>query len=187
MSIGHDAATESHTNSTRDQDQSDMQEDHDHSESHPQDSQPILDSQEGTGELVAAAETETLQAGEAWATQPTYYQLFQCRFDPPRPENNHLDSSSYGIVKSFSTRSTFNKTVGEIRLEQLGIQDDDVKMTNGRENDFFKAVKWSPDGTCLLSSSNDNCLRIFALVGRMRPRPVLKVLKEQQQRASKSR
>ncbi|ORX60912.1 WD40 repeat-like protein [Piromyces finnis] len=30
-------------------------------------------------------------------------------------------------------------------------------------NNYFKGAKWSPDGTCILTSSNDNNLRIFEL------------------------
>eukprot|EP00833_Pecoramyces_ruminatium_P004063 jgi/Orpsp1_1/1178095/evm.model.c7180000064015.1 len=30
-------------------------------------------------------------------------------------------------------------------------------------NNYFKSAKWSPDGTCILSSSNDNNLRLFEL------------------------
>ncbi|XP_056171828.1 uncharacterized protein LOC115693487 isoform X7 [Syzygium oleosum] len=35
--------------------------------------------------------------------------------------------------------------------------------TDQKPNNFLKGVKWSPDGTCLLSSSEDNTLRVFAL------------------------
>ncbi|KAF9165574.1 Telomerase Cajal body protein 1 [Actinomortierella ambigua] len=60
-----------------------------------------------------------------------------------------------------STQDTFNSTVGQARL-RIGVKDDG-KMTNAHENNFFKSLKWSPDGSCLLSASNDNYLRIFAL------------------------
>ncbi|KAK9267241.1 hypothetical protein L1049_009663 [Liquidambar formosana] len=30
-------------------------------------------------------------------------------------------------------------------------------------NNFLKGVKWSPDGSCFLTSSEDNTLRIFTL------------------------
>ncbi|KAK3816080.1 MAG: WD40-repeat-containing domain protein, partial [Benniella sp.] len=116
-----------------------------------QDNQVVVDSATESGTAIE----------DAWSTQPTYLQLFECRFGPPSSESG--DDSSYGIIKSFSTRSSFNTTVGKTRQQQLGIRDDRFKMTNGRENNFFKAVKWSPDGTCLLSSSNDHYLRIFAL------------------------
>ncbi|KAG0575833.1 hypothetical protein KC19_5G034300 [Ceratodon purpureus] len=33
------------------------------------------------------------------------------------------------------------------------------------ENNFFKGVKWSPDGSCFLTSSEDNNLRVFDLPG----------------------
>ncbi|KAF9090231.1 Telomerase Cajal body protein 1 [Mortierella sp. AM989] len=91
-------------------------------------------------------------SSQDWQSQT--FQVFECQF--AKETDNH------GIVPSFSTKNTFNSTVGEARLA-MGIKDDYRKMTNGRENNFFKSVKWSPDGSCLLSSSNDNCLRIFAL------------------------
>ncbi|GJJ68978.1 telomerase Cajal body protein 1 [Entomortierella parvispora] len=95
---------------------------------------------------------EAAESSGAWTSQT--YQAYECVFDSSKDR--------YGIVKSFSTKSAFNSTVGESRL-RMGIRDDMVKMTNGRENNYFKATKWSPDGSCLLSSSNDNCLRITAL------------------------
>ncbi|KAG0331094.1 Telomerase Cajal body protein 1 [Podila horticola] len=94
-------------------------------------------------------ETSTV---DSWQAQT--YQAYDCSFDPT--------ASNYGINRSFSTGTSFNTTVGESRLH-MGIMDDSTKRSNGRENNYFKALKWSPDGTCLLSSSNDNYLRIFAL------------------------
>ncbi|KAI7827182.1 WD40-repeat-containing domain protein [Gamsiella multidivaricata] len=99
-------------------------------------------------------QAESSGGWEDW--QSGTYHLFECRFDLSTRENDN------GIVKSYTTGEAFNSTVGQSRL-QMGIRGDDQKMTNGRENNFFKALKWSPDGTCLLSSSNDNFLRIFAL------------------------
>lgn len=32
------------------------------------------------------------------------------------------------------------------------------------EHNFVKTVKWSPDGTCLLSSSEDNFVKLFELI-----------------------
>ncbi|KAF8935400.1 Telomerase Cajal body protein 1 [Haplosporangium gracile] len=90
-----------------------------------------------------------------WQSQT--FQIYECSFD-----NTSSGSDNSGIVKTFSTGSLFNTTVGESRT-QMGIQRDSLKMTNGSENNFFKALKWSPDGSCLLSSSNDNCMRIFAI------------------------
>ncbi|KAG0075243.1 Telomerase Cajal body protein 1 [Podila epicladia] len=89
---------------------------------------------------------------DTWQAQT--YQAYDCTFDHTL--------SNYGISRSFSTGTSFNTTVGESRLH-LGIKDDSTKRSNGCENNYFKALKWSPDGTCLLSSSNDNYLRIFAI------------------------
>ncbi|OUM65400.1 hypothetical protein PIROE2DRAFT_7610 [Piromyces sp. E2] len=36
-------------------------------------------------------------------------------------------------------------------------------LNNPQLNNYFKSAKWSPDGTCILSSSNDNNLRLFEL------------------------
>ncbi|KAF9134604.1 Telomerase Cajal body protein 1 [Mortierella sp. GBA39] len=100
--------------------------------------------------------TAEIATHDAWQSQT--FQVYECSFDSTSngPDNNG------GIVKTFSTESLFNTTVGESRAK-MGIQNDNLKMTNGSENNFFKALKWSPDGSCLLSSSNDNCMRIFAL------------------------
>lgn len=35
------------------------------------------------------------------------------------------------------------------------------KLTSNSNNNFLKAVKWSPDGSCFLTSSDDNTLRVF--------------------------
>ncbi|KAG0286547.1 Telomerase Cajal body protein 1 [Linnemannia gamsii] len=104
-------------------------------------------------EAQAAAAAATA-AQDAWQSQT--FQVYECNFD------NTSNGSDKGIVKAFSTGTLFNTTVGESRT-QMGIQGDNLKMTNGGENNFFKALKWSPDGSCLLSSSNDSCMRIFAL------------------------
>ncbi|KAF9964934.1 Telomerase Cajal body protein 1 [Mortierella alpina] len=100
-----------------------------------------------------AQEADGLEATADWQAQT--FQVFECAFDPAAVY-------SPAITKSFSTHNTFSSTVGDSRHE-IGIKGDNLKMTNGRENNFFKALKWSPDGSCLLSSSNDNCLRIYAL------------------------
>jgi len=34
---------------------------------------------------------------------------------------------------------------------------------NDNGNNFLKGVKWSPDGSCFLTSSDDNTLRLFSL------------------------
>ncbi|KAG0195979.1 Telomerase Cajal body protein 1 [Mortierella sp. GBA30] len=70
-------------------------------------------------------------ATEVWQSQT--FQHFECTFTPSAEDD-------YGTVRSFSTKSTFNSTVGESRFH-MGIKDDILKMTNGRENNFFKSVK----------------------------------------------
>ncbi|KAF8964448.1 Telomerase Cajal body protein 1 [Entomortierella lignicola] len=98
------------------------------------------------------SQEEVVVSQEDWQSQT--FQVFECQFSK--------ETVDHGIVRSFTTRNTFNSTVGEARIN-MGVKDDHQKMTNGRENNFFKSLKWSPDGLCLLSSTNDNNLRIFAL------------------------
>lgn len=38
-----------------------------------------------------------------------------------------------------------------------------VAVNEFREGNFLKGCKWSPDGLCLLTNSNDNTLRLFNL------------------------
>lgn len=35
--------------------------------------------------------------------------------------------------------------------------------SSGANNNFLKGVKWSPDGSCFLTCSDDNSLRLFYL------------------------
>jgi hypothetical protein len=81
-------------------------------------------------EAQAAAATEVQ---DAWQSQT--FQVYECNFDST---SNGYDK---GIVKAFSTGTLFNTTVGESRT-QMGVQGDNLKMTNGGENNFFKALKW---------------------------------------------
>lgn len=73
-------------------------------------------------------ETSTV---DSWQAQT--YQAYDCSFDPT--------ASNCGINRSFSTGTSFNTTVGESRLH-MGIMDDSTKRSNGRENNYFKALKW---------------------------------------------
>ncbi|KAG0041731.1 Telomerase Cajal body protein 1 [Gryganskiella cystojenkinii] len=93
---------------------------------------------------------ETSYTSEAsWPSHT--YQAYECAFDSLKV--NH------GIVRSYSTTTTFNTTVGESRL-RMGIKDDKVKMTNGFENNYFKATK-CPD---LSKDPNDTKLEAGMLI-----------------------
>lgn len=80
-----------------------------------------------------AQATASTAAQDAWQSQT--FQVYECNFD------NTPNGSDKGIVKAFSTGTLFNTTVGESRT-RMGIQGDNLKMTNGGENNFFKALKW---------------------------------------------
>ncbi|CDH57186.1 telomerase cajal body protein 1-like [Lichtheimia corymbifera JMRC:FSU:9682] len=61
-----------------------------------------------------------------------------------------------------TTGSHYNTTVHIILATEASILQHPLKETRPyNDNDYFKNVKWSPDGTCLLSNSNDNTLRLF--------------------------
>lgn len=81
--------------------------------------------------LVPQQTQEATESLDEWASQT--YQVYECIFDSSKDR--------HGIVQSYSTKSAFNSTVGESRL-RMGIRNDMVKMTNGRENNYFKATKW---------------------------------------------
>ncbi|KAI9794427.1 MAG: hypothetical protein M1816_005497 [Peltula sp. TS41687] len=40
---------------------------------------------------------------------------------------------------------------------------DDTHTSAGEESNFFKSAQWSPDGTCILTNSEDNRIRTFVL------------------------
>lgn len=49
----------------------------------------------------------------------------------------------------------------EVQLVNRIEADFSASETKTPTNNFLKGVKWSPDGTCLLSNSDDNILRLF--------------------------
>ncbi|KAF9956951.1 Telomerase Cajal body protein 1 [Mortierella alpina] len=107
-------------------------------------------------------EAHGLDATADWQAQT--FQVFECTFDPAAV-------SKPAIVQSFSTHNTFSTTVGDSRL-QMGIKDDNMKMTNGRENNFFKALKCqfgglmgeltaSPYSSFRIYCGSNNMIQIF--------------------------
>ncbi|CAG8785923.1 1413_t:CDS:2, partial [Acaulospora morrowiae] len=87
------------------------------------------------------------------SNQQDYYQVFQYDF-------------SQHIISLCSTKKSFNQTVCESLQRfwnKLEKEKDISYISNGSEENFFKVARWSPDGTCILTSSNDNILRIFDL------------------------
>ncbi|CAB4431407.1 unnamed protein product [Rhizophagus irregularis] len=72
-----------------------------------------------------------------------------------------------------STKKQFSSTVLD-SLKQLKLFEKlDIYIPNASEENFFKNAKWSPDGSCILTSTNDNVLRIFDL-----PRNALEIADE---------
>ncbi|CAG8433432.1 1776_t:CDS:10 [Diversispora eburnea] len=82
----------------------------------------------------------------------SYYQIFQYDF-------------SQSLTSLYSTKQLFNQTVWESLRNNGNIKKENELsyIPNGLEDNFFKAAKWSPDGSCILTSSNDNILRVFDL------------------------
>ncbi|KAJ3291936.1 Telomerase Cajal body protein 1 [Borealophlyctis nickersoniae] len=79
--------------------------------------------------------------------------------EPPVPQASYYYlqydfSVSPSLIRS--TKRTFCTTASESRGREA--------TRELEETNFFKGAKWSPDGTCLLSSSNDDVLRIFEVM-----------------------
>ncbi|CAI2175811.1 1769_t:CDS:10 [Funneliformis geosporum] len=63
-----------------------------------------------------------------------------------------------------STKKQFSSSVLDcLNHSKMFEKLEDMYIPNASEGNFFKNAKWSPDGACLLTSSNDNILRIFDL------------------------
>lgn len=74
--------------------------------------------------------------------------------------NHNVKDESCRLVAT--TGAHYNTTVHIILATEASILQHPLKETRPyNDNDYFKNVKWSPDGTCLLSNSNDNTLRLF--------------------------
>ncbi|GBB96214.1 hypothetical protein RclHR1_02700016 [Rhizophagus clarus] len=82
---------------------------------------------------------------------PEYFSIFQYDF------TRELSSVC-------STKMQFSSSVLE-SLKRIKIFEklEDTYIPNASEENFFKNAKWSPDGSCILTSTNDNVLRIFDL------------------------
>ncbi|CAJ0651657.1 14200_t:CDS:10 [Entrophospora sp. SA101] len=98
-------------------------------------------------------ETSNLSEVETSLENEQYFQLFKYDF-----------SRSFNSL--CSTKKLFNHTVLEsinkFCKSHVNPKESNY-IPNGSEDNFFKVAKWSPDGTCILTSSNDNLLRIFEL------------------------
>ncbi|CAG8718876.1 23691_t:CDS:10, partial [Cetraspora pellucida] len=82
--------------------------------------------------------------------QFSYYQTFKYDFSKP-------------LMSLCSTKNLFNQTVSQSLQKMFNAKQELGYIPNGTEGNFFKTAKWSPDGTCILTSSNDNILRVFNL------------------------
>ncbi|CAG8638688.1 10597_t:CDS:10, partial [Cetraspora pellucida] len=82
--------------------------------------------------------------------QFSYYQTFKYDFSKP-------------LTSLCSTKNLFNQTVSQSLQKMFNAKQELGYIPNGSEGNFFKTAKWSPDGTCILTSSNDNILRVFNL------------------------
>ncbi|CAG8604158.1 19217_t:CDS:2, partial [Gigaspora rosea] len=90
---------------------------------------------------------ETSQVEYSSQDQLSYYQTFQYDF-------------SKSLISLCSTKNLFNQTVSQSLQKMFDANQQELGyIPNGSEGNFFKTAKWSPDGTCILTSSNDNTLR----------------------------
>ncbi|CAG8742628.1 250_t:CDS:10, partial [Racocetra persica] len=71
---------------------------------------------------------------------------------------DNVDDSISQLQQSSQEQFSYYQTLQKVWFnakQELGY------IPNGSEGNFFKTAKWSPDGTCILTSSNDNILRYF--------------------------
>ncbi|XP_072033620.1 telomerase Cajal body protein 1-like [Amphiura filiformis] len=76
--------------------------------------------------------------------------------DVNEPENDNVDHGDHTGVLSWDTLTV---SLHHQPIERTGAWQD---YTSTPEN-FLKGCKWSPDGSCLLTNSDDNILRLFNL------------------------
>ncbi|KAI8140180.1 hypothetical protein BJV82DRAFT_230460 [Fennellomyces sp. T-0311] len=63
-----------------------------------------------------------------------------------------------------STGTRYNTTVEETLEQESNVFQQKVDASLVHDgNNHFRNAKWSPDGCCLMSNSNDNVLRLFNL------------------------
>ncbi|KAL0085950.1 hypothetical protein F4703DRAFT_1566785 [Phycomyces blakesleeanus] len=96
--------------------------------------------------------TEILETQETQETQEyTGYSVFE--HDPSVP-----------CTLLSSTFDRYNTSVKQtLEAESYLVQQDIEKQNMPGVNNFFRNAKWSPDGTCLLSNSEDDIIRLFNL------------------------
>ncbi|DBB13553.1 TPA: hypothetical protein ACH3X3_000587 [Trebouxia sp. C0006] len=81
--------------------------------------------------------------------------------DPPGPEVAPESSTEQAKSTTYAAQLQFDRpprSIYHFREQYLGGAATICPNTN-----FLKGVKWSPDGACFLTASDDNCLRIFDL------------------------
>ncbi|KAI8335695.1 hypothetical protein BC941DRAFT_61739 [Chlamydoabsidia padenii] len=60
-----------------------------------------------------------------------------------------------------STQDRYNVTTGQSLTLDQPSNITPFHSTSSNTNNFFKSCQWSPDGTCLLTNSEDRMIRIF--------------------------
>ncbi|CAG8528873.1 7927_t:CDS:10 [Funneliformis mosseae] len=96
------------------------------------------------------------------------------KVDPTTTTIENTENNGYFSVFQFdftqklssvcSTKKQFSSSVLDcLKHNKMFENLEDMYIPNASEGNFFKNAKWSPDGACILTSSNDNILRIFDL------------------------
>ncbi|KAI7876711.1 hypothetical protein K492DRAFT_20387 [Lichtheimia hyalospora FSU 10163] len=108
---------------------------------------PMNDSNET---MVEECTNQANQEGQQQEQQQQAYMIY----------NHNFKDEPCRLVAT--TGAHYNATVHIILATETSILQHPLKETRPyNDNDYFKNVKWSPDGSCLLSNSNDNTLRLF--------------------------
>ncbi|KAI9331452.1 WD40-repeat-containing domain protein [Zopfochytrium polystomum] len=80
------------------------------------------------------------------------------------PDRFAKDRSPRQLRPSFSSCSVASRSDSPTTGDVADTPNERIVASKGGIKDsnfFFSSVQWSPDGTCLLSNSNDNVLRVF--------------------------
>ncbi|KAJ4825111.1 hypothetical protein Tsubulata_028989 [Turnera subulata] len=78
----------------------------------------------------------------------------------PQPMEEEATNTTHSAVDQEYTWPVMDFSVAPHRTYHFYNQ---FRRTPSIPNNFLKSVKWSPDGSCFLTSSDDNSLRVFSL------------------------
>ncbi|KAL1923912.1 uncharacterized protein VTP21DRAFT_6947 [Calcarisporiella thermophila] len=104
--------------------------------------------------------THTPEATVSTAEQSTAIESQE--YSPTQPASYYFSPNfTLPLRPLLSTGQRYSTTVGNVLTRDSGAEEQGRRLGNWKENCFFKGLKWAPDGSCVLTSGNDNVLRTF--------------------------